>query len=134
VLLTEDVERSVEFYGGCLRFALRDGDLGRYAELDTGDGGVLVLVKRDGSIAPMVEEAESNAAVDLTFTVEPEGLEVWKKWFARRGVPVQRETKWVHGGRSIFLRDPDGRRLEFKTPPAVVPPKPVVLEARKRED
>jgi hypothetical protein len=32
------------------------------------------------------------------------------------------------------VRDPDGRRLEFKTPPAVVPPKPVVLEARKREE
>lgn len=134
MLLVDDVEQAAEFYGGCLRFALRDGDLGRYAELDTGDGGVLLLVKRDGSIAPMAQAAETDSTVALTFAVEPEGLEVWKKWFSKRGVPVERETKWVHGGRSIFVRDPDGRRLEFKTPPAVVPPKPVVLEARKREE
>lgn len=134
VLLVEDVERAVEFYGKSLLLQAKDGDAGRYAEFDTGDGGVLVLVKREGSIAPMAVEAVSDDAVTLTFAITADGFEIWKKWFARCDVAIERETKWVHGGRSLFVRDPDGRRLEFKTPPSEVPPKPVVLAPKKREE
>jgi catechol 2,3-dioxygenase-like lactoylglutathione lyase family enzyme len=34
----------------------------------------------------------------------------------RRGVEIAQEIKWVHGGRSLFVFDPDGRRIEFKAP------------------
>lgn len=134
VLLVEDVERAVEFYGRSLMLQRKDGDPGRYAEFDTGDGGVLVLVKREGSIAPMVLPAISDDKVTLTFAIAADGGEAWKKWFAKCGVAIERETKWIHGGRSLFVRDPDGRRLEFKTPPSELPPQPVVLTAKKRED
>ena len=53
ILLVEDVERSVAFYEGDLLLEKRDGDTDRYVEFDTGDGGVLLIVKREGSIAPM---------------------------------------------------------------------------------
>lgn len=134
VLLVDDVERAVEFYGKSVMLQPRDGDAGRYAEFDTGDGGVLVLVKREGSIAPMAMSAAEDAPATLTFTIDETGYETWKKWFAKCGVPIERETTWIHGGRSLFVRDPDRRRLEFKTPPSQVPPKPVVLTAKKRED
>lgn len=134
VLLVDDVERSVGFYGKSLLLQPKDGDAGRYAEFDTGDGGVLVLVKREGSIAPMVIPSISDDTVTLTFAITADGCEAWKKWFAKCGVAIERETKWIHGGRSLFVRDPDGRRLEFKTPPSEVPPKPVVLTQKKRED
>lgn len=134
MLLVEDVERSVAFYGKSLMLEARDGDAGRYAEFDTGDGGVLVIVKREGSIAPMVMPSMTDDSVTLTFAITADGFEVWKKWFAKCGVPVERETKWIHGGKSLFVRDPDGRRLEFKTPPSEVPPKPTVLSVKKRED
>ncbi len=134
VLLVEDVAKSAAFYGGSVRLQARDGDAGRYAEFDTGDGGVLVLVKREGSIAPMAAGAAEEAPATLTFTIEPAGYELWKTWFAKCGVPVERETKWVHGGRSLFVRDPDRRRLEFKTPAAVEPPKPGAGAERKREE
>lgn len=134
VLLVEDVARSAAFYGGSVRLQPRDGDTGRYAEFDTGDGGVLVLVQREGSIAPMAAPAAEEAPATLTFTIEPAGYDLWKTWFAKCGVAVERETKWVHGGRSLFVRDPDRRRLEFKTPAAVEPPKPAPLPERKREE
>lgn len=134
VLLVEDVERSVEFYGECLRLEPRDGDTGRYAEFDTGDGGVLVLVKREGSIAPMAADAAaSSKRVALSFNISIEEFEMWKKWFSKRGVEIERETTWIHGGRSLYVQDPDGRRLEFKTPPVIAPPKPVVVAEKKRE-
>ena len=134
VLLVEDVERAAEFYGKCLRLEARDGDPGRFAEFDTGDGGALMLVKRDGSLAPMAVPTEHDPADTITFSIPVEGYGMWKKWFEKRGVPIERETTWVHGGKSLFVRDPDGRRLEFKTPAAVVPPKPVVLTERKRPE
>ena len=42
LILVEEVERSVDFYRDVLRLEVRDGDTDRYAELDTGDGGVLL--------------------------------------------------------------------------------------------
>ena len=124
VLLVEDVARAVAFYGEAVRLARRDGDADRYAEFDTGDGGMLVLVKREGSIAPMASDAARDAPTTLTFTIDAEGYAMWRRWFARCGVAIERETKWVHGGSSLFVRDPDGRRLEFKTPPLLAPPRP----------
>ena len=53
ILLVDDVERSVEFYGQSLMLRQTDADPGRYAEFDTGDGCALVLLRREGSIAPI---------------------------------------------------------------------------------
>lgn len=135
VLLVDDVDRTAVFYAQTVLLDRRDGDSGRYAEFDTADGGLLVIVKRDGSIAPMAADASAADGVTLTFSIANEGFETWKKWFGKCGVPIERESKWVHGGRSLFVRDPDGRRLEFKTPRAVVPPPaPTVIAERKREE
>ncbi len=135
VLLVDDVDRTAVFYAQTVLLERRDGDEGRYAEFDTGDGGVLVIVKQDGSIAPMAVAAGAGGEVTLTFGITNEGFETWKKWFGKCGVAIEREATWVHGGRSLFVRDPDGRRLEFKTPKAVVPPPaPVIITERKRED
>ena len=132
VLLVEDVQRSADFYAKKLLLQARDGDTDRYAEFDTGDGGLLVLVKRDGSIAPMMNTADD--AVGLTFTITAEAYELWKNWFASREVPLDRETKWIHGGKSLYVCDPDGRRIEFKTPGVVVPPKLEPLKPKKSDD
>lgn len=135
VLLVEDVVRSVAFYRDHLRLDLKDGDTDRYAEFDTGDGGVLVIVKREGSIAPMATHAAAGSPRTLTFTVEDDGFDAWKKWLVKREVEIEREAKLVHGGRSLFVRDPDGLRIEFKTPASVkAPSRPPMAVERRRED
>lgn len=135
ILLVEDVERSVAFYQDDLRLERRDGDTGRYVEFDTGDGGVLLIIKREGSIAPMAMGATGNGPGALTFTVEDEGYEAWKKWLTKRGVAIEREARLIHGGRSMVVRDPDARRIEFKTPPVEKPPsRPPMAVERKFED
>lgn len=134
VLLVEDVDRAAGFYRQKLLLKHRDGDAGRYAELDTGDGGVLLLVKRDGSIAPVAAPMETESGATLVFSIEAGAYDSWKSWFERKEVAIERETRWIHGGRSLFVRDPEGRRIEFKTPAAVVPPKPVIIQPRKNED
>jgi catechol 2,3-dioxygenase-like lactoylglutathione lyase family enzyme len=135
ILLVEDVERSVAFYQEHLRLEKNDGDTERYAEFDSGDGGVLLILKREGTIAPMVTKAMVSPSNALTFTVEDDGYEAWKKWLTKRGVAIDREAKWIHGGRSLFVRDPDGRRIEFKTAAVVKPPtRPPMPIERKKED
>ena len=130
ILLVEDVERSVEFYRDSLRLEMKDGDTDRYAEFDTGDG-VLLLVKREGTIAPMVGAMAGGKGSALTFSVSSDGYAMWKQWLEKRGVPIDRETRWIHGGRSLYVLDPDGRRLEFKTPPVIAPPpKPPAAEKK----
>lgn len=134
VLLVEDVERAVAFYGATLRLVERGSDIGRYAEFETGDGGMIVLVRREGSIAPMALDAASDAPATLTFVIDVAGYESWKKWFGKCQIEIERETKWIHGGKSLFVRDPDGRRLEFKTPPVAVPPKMTPLTVKRPEE
>jgi catechol 2,3-dioxygenase-like lactoylglutathione lyase family enzyme len=135
ILLVENVERSVAFYQDDLRLEKKDGDTSRYVEFDTGDGGVLLILQREGSIAPMAMGAAATTPNTLTFNVEDDGYEAWKKWLVKRNIPIERETRWIHGGRSLFVRDPDARRIEFKTPPVVRPPsRPPMAVERKNED
>lgn len=135
IILVEEVARSVDFYGDVLRLELRDGDTDRYAEFDTGDGGVLLLVKRDGTIAPMAAAASADSPKGLTFVVEDTGFDSWKRWLAKRGVEIEREAKLIHGGRSLVVRDPDKRKVEFKTPASVkAPTRPPMPIERKKEE
>lgn len=131
ILLVEEVARSVEFYRDNLRLELTDSDTDRYAEFDAGDSGVLLLLKREGSIAPMAGMLAGGKGSALTFSISTEGYGVWKQWLEKRGVPIDRETRWIHGGRSLYVLDPDGRRLEFKTPPVVAPPTPKPTTEKK---
>jgi catechol 2,3-dioxygenase-like lactoylglutathione lyase family enzyme len=134
ILLVEDVACSVAFYRDCLRLELKDGDTDRYAEFESGDESTLLLVKRDGSIAPLAAKSTAGAANALTFTVEDAGYESWKNWLTKRDVAIDRETKWIHGGRSFFVRDPDGRRIEFKTPATKkAPTRPPMAVAKRAE-
>jgi catechol 2,3-dioxygenase-like lactoylglutathione lyase family enzyme len=116
ILLVEDVSRTAEFYQDVMRFEAKDGDGERYVEFETADGGVLLVVQREGSIAPMASVAAAGAPATLSFAVTAEGYEAWKKWMKKRGIPIDQETKWIHGGRSLYVLDPDGRRIEFKAP------------------
>ena len=131
----EDVERATAFYVAKLRLERQDGDAGRYAELDNGSGGVLLLVKREGSIAPMAAPAAASTTATITFSIPTDGYDLWKAWFAKCEVAIEHEARWVHGGRSLYVRDPDGWRVEFKTPAVLPPPPPVVPTAKpKTED
>lgn len=132
ILLVEDVERSVAFYQDDLRLEKKENDRDRYVEFDTGDGGVLLILKREGSIAPLAMGAMKGTPNTLAFTVEDEGYESWKKWLIKRGVEIERDAKLIHGGRSLVVRDPDGRRIEFKTPAVTKAPAwpPMVVEKK----
>lgn len=118
ILLVDDVARTGEFYQEILRLEFKDGDGDRYLEFDPGDGGALLIVKREGSIAPMASVAAAGSPATLTFSITNDAYATWRKWLAKSGVEIAQETKWIHGGRSLYVIDPDGRRVEFKTPPS----------------
>ena len=116
ILLVDEVARTAKFYQDVMRLTAQDGDGERYVEFETGDGGTLLIVQREGSIAPLASMAGTESPATLTFSIAADGFGSWKKWMARHGVPIEQETKWIHGGRSLYVLDPDGRRIEFKAP------------------
>jgi catechol 2,3-dioxygenase-like lactoylglutathione lyase family enzyme len=134
ILLVADVVKSIAFYRDNLRLMVRDGDGDRYGEVDSGGGGMLVLIKSAGSLAPMASRAAASTPETLSFSIEADGYEIWKKWLVRRGVAIEAERRWIHGGRSLYVRDPDGRRLEFYTPAIMAPPPKTVPRARSTDE
>lgn len=58
---------------------MAEGDWDRYAERDAGDGGVRLILKREGTIARFAVEALANSPRRLAFPIEDEGFDVWKK-------------------------------------------------------
>lgn len=80
----------------------------------------------------MATQTGAETANAPTVLVEDEGRGAWKKWLVRRGVEIDREAKGIRGGRSLWVRDPDGRRIEFKTAAVVkAPSRPPMPIARK---
>ena len=118
ILLVEDVARTARFYQEDLRLDVKDGDGVRYVELVTDDNATLLIVHREGSIAPLVNIAEAGAPTTLTFAIAADAYGRWKQWLTKRGVEIAQEIKWAHGGRSLYVLDPDGHRIEFKAPSA----------------
>lgn len=118
ILLVENVARTARFYQEDLRLEVKDGDGVRYVELVTDDNATLLIVQREGSIAPLVSVAAAGAPATLTFAITADAYGRWKQWLTKRGVEIAQEIKWAHGGRSLYVLDPDGHRIEFKSPSA----------------
>lgn len=95
IVLAGDVERTAEFYRRNLQLRMRDGDKGRFAEFEMGDSGVLLLLQREGSLAPMAENLAGAGAKPIAFAIPAEGYDGWRQWLVQRGVTIVRETRWA---------------------------------------
>jgi catechol 2,3-dioxygenase-like lactoylglutathione lyase family enzyme len=51
----------------------------------------------------------------FAFAVADDALSVWRSRLARGGVNVESEVTWPRGGRSLYVRDPDGHSVELVT-------------------
>jgi catechol 2,3-dioxygenase-like lactoylglutathione lyase family enzyme len=52
----------------------------------------------------------------MAFQVAKEDLNVWRRHFLKKGVPIESEVTWPNGAHSIYFRDPAGNSLELATP------------------
>ena len=91
-------------------------------------------MNREGTLAPMATKAMAGTSNAGTLTVEDDGYEAGKIGLAKRQGEIDREAKSIYGGRSGVVRDPDGRRIEFKTAAVVKAPSRPPMPIAKRPD
>jgi hypothetical protein len=82
ILLVEEVARTGEFHQDVLRLEFKDGD-----------GGALLIVKREGSIAPTASVAAAGSPATLTFSITNDAYATWRKWLVKSGVEIAQKTK-----------------------------------------
>jgi catechol 2,3-dioxygenase-like lactoylglutathione lyase family enzyme len=123
VLYTDDLERAKAFYADVLGFALMKGDGERFQAFDTGANRVLLLFKRGATLTPqpvpsggVIPPHDGNGPHHIAFAISAADYDAWCARLAARGIPIESETRWERGGRSIYFRDPDKHLLELVTP------------------
>jgi len=116
-LLSSDVERTVRFYQGVLEFPLteifenRDYKGSNHFFFDIGHGNLLAFFDFPGlDLGPYAEVL--GGLHHLAISVEPEKWRRLRGKLAEAGVDFQEES-----GTSIYLRDPDGARVELIADP-----------------
>ncbi|HYC71530.1 MAG TPA: VOC family protein [Opitutaceae bacterium] len=121
VLYSDDLPRAVAFYRDELGLELMAGDGERFQALRAGPQ-VLLLFKRGGTLAPtevpggVIPPHDGRGPHHIGFAVSKSSFGAWRRRLQTRGIPVESETTWERGGRSVYFRDPDGHLVELVTP------------------
>ncbi|GLY73168.1 VOC family protein [Actinoallomurus iriomotensis] len=116
-LLSSDVERTIRFYQDLLEFPLteivenRDYQGSNHFFFDIGNGNLLAFFDFPGlDLGPYAEVL--GGLHHVAISVDPRTWERLRGKLDAAGVPYQTES-----GTSIYLRDPDGARLELLADP-----------------
>lgn len=116
-LVSSDVERTIGFYQGVLEFPLteifenRDYKGSNHFFFDVGNGNLLAFFDFPGlDVGPYAEVL--GGLHHIAISVTREKWEYLRGKLAAAGVEYQEES-----GTSLYLRDPDGARLELIADP-----------------
>lgn len=121
-LYVDDLDRASRFYEEVLQLPRIGGDESRFRAYDVGGKSVLLLFKRGATLETVrlpggtIPPHDGHGPLHFAFAVTSGDMPAWEKRLSERGVAVEGETVWPRGGRSIYVRDPDGHLVEFATP------------------
>lgn len=120
-LYVSDLAASKNFYTNVLGATVML-DTARLVALDVAGTSVLLLFQRGASSEPLptpggvVPGHGAQGVQHIAFAVPKESLPVWKQRLHDADVAVESEVEWPAGGRSVYVRDPDGHSVELATP------------------
>ncbi|HET9019601.1 MAG TPA: VOC family protein [Acetobacteraceae bacterium] len=121
-LYVTDLDRAQAFYQRLFGFPpfLRDG---RMCALGVPGSQVLLLFRREGSVAPspapdggFIPAHDGRGTLHLCFAIPEEDLAGWERRLAAQDIAVESRVAWPGGSVSLYFRDPDGHSLEVATP------------------
>lgn len=119
-LYCEDVAVAASFYMRLGLTPLLKSD--RLVALDAGQGTVLLLFQRGGTIDGLktpggeVPPHDGAGPVHLAFAINAEDQASWEARLIELGIAVESQVRWEEGGTSLYFRDPDGHSVEIATP------------------
>lgn len=120
-LYVDDMARAVAFYRDVLGLRVMGGN-DRLTPVDAGGDTVLLLFRRGATTAGIgfpggfIPPHDGAGPAHLAFAIDADSYEAWKARFAGLGIAVEAENRWDRGGRSLYVRDPDGHSVELATP------------------
>lgn len=120
-LYVDDVKRSMQFYQEVFELEpmVTQAD---FVALNVAGRQVLLLFRKGSAAVPIttpvgtVPAHDANGRAHIAFSIAASDLEVWKRWLAQKGIAVESTVTWPRGGKSVYVRDPDGHLLELATP------------------
>lgn len=120
-LYVEDLPRARAFYVSVLgaRVLL---DTTRLVALGVAERSVLLLFRRGTTgealltAGGVVPPHGAQGVQHLAFAVAEDQLARWRAYLEHTGIGIESEVRWPRGGRSVYLRDPDGHSVELATP------------------
>jgi catechol 2,3-dioxygenase-like lactoylglutathione lyase family enzyme len=120
-LYVDDMERARGFYEDVLGLKPMNADE-RFVAYDVGGQSVLLLFRRGATLETVtlpggtIPPHDGHGPLHMAFAVEADDLRRWEDRLLEHGITVEGRTDWPRGGKSIYVRDPDGHLVEFVTP------------------
>lgn len=123
VLYADDLERTARFYREVMGLKPMKGDPERFQALDSGANRVLLVFKRGATLSPMpmpnggfIPAHNGSGPQHIAFAIPEADYAAWRQRLIDFSIPIESETRWERGGRSIYFRDPDDHLIELVTP------------------
>lgn len=120
-LYVDDLARAARFYEDVLGLAAMSADR-RFRAYDVGGRSVLLLFERGTTLETVhlpggtIPPHDGQGRLHIAFAIPAEDIAAWEVRLRHFGVEVEGRTDWPRGGKSLYVRDPDGHLLEFATP------------------
>jgi catechol 2,3-dioxygenase-like lactoylglutathione lyase family enzyme len=120
-LYADDLERAARFYEDVLGLTALANDA-RFRAYDVGGRSVLLVFQRGATLETVtmpggtIPPHDGHGPLHVAFAIDAADLAAWEERLGRAGIAVEGRTAWPRGGRSLYVRDPDGHLLEFATP------------------
>jgi len=120
-LYADDLECAARFYEDILGLTALANDA-RFRAYDVGGRSVLLVFQRGATLETVtmpggtIPPHDGHGPLHVAFAIDAADLAAWEERLGRAGIAVEGRTAWPRGGRSLYIRDPDGHLLEFATP------------------
>lgn len=121
-LYVDDIDRAEAFYATIMGLERLGKVEGRHVFFRCGNG-VLLLFNPEATAVPPAPDATlqvpphgTRGPGHLCFSATAEELVAWEAHLTQNGIDIESRVEWPSGGRSIYIRDPDGNSLEFAEP------------------
>ncbi len=121
VLYAGDLLAAKAFYEDVMGFETFSEEAGRHVFFRCGEQMLLVFdpgaTTNPSPSSPLpVPPHGATGAGHVCFRASASEIAEWRDRLSARGVEIEADFEWPHGGRSIYFRDPAGNSLEFAEP------------------